>query len=297
MNAPPSTDVAADADDVTYYDVPVLREPVWKWYIPAYFFFGGVAGAASTLGAVAGRFPNLRRRARRLSLVSVSFGTAALIADLGRPSRFANMLRVFRPTSPMSVGSWLLALFGPAAGAAAVLPDALADPAGAVAGLAGLPIAGYTGVLVAGTTVPAWQEAGQSMPVLFTASGVAGAASILAFACHDDREAAVLRRYGIFGKVGELAASFALEREVGSVEAVARPYKEGRSATLWRAAHVCTAVSLLLSLPRRRGHRREQLGALTGVAGSLLVKVAVMEAGKASASDPRATFHIQRAGE
>jgi formate-dependent nitrite reductase membrane component NrfD len=287
---------APRSDDVTYYDVPVLKEPVWKWYIPAYFFFGGVAGAASALGAVTGRFPNLRRRARRLSLVSVSFGTVALVADLGRPARFANMLRVFRPTSPMSVGSWLLALFGPASGAAAVLPDALADPAGAVAGLAGLPLAGYTGVLVAGTTVPAWQEAGQALPALFTASGVAGAASILALARHDDREAAVLRRYGLFGKVGELAAAFALEREVGAVEAVARPYKEGRSGMLWRAAHACTAVSLLLSLPRRRGHRREQLGALTGVAGSLLVKVAVMEAGKASAADPRATFHLQRAG-
>jgi formate-dependent nitrite reductase membrane component NrfD len=281
--------------DVTYYDVPVLKAPVWKWFIPAYFVAGGIAGASSTLGAAARDLPGLRRRCRRLSLVALSVGTAALIADLGRPSRFANMLRVFRPTSPMSMGSWLLAAYGPAAGAAAVLPDKIADPAGIVAGIAGLPLTGYTGVLTAATAVPAWQEAGRSLPVLFTASGIAGAASLLALGDQNDQEAAVLRRFGIAGKVGELAASAALEREVGAVPAVARPYKEGRSALLWRLAHGCTTISLLLSLPRKRARRREQAGALAGIAGSFLVKVAVMEAGKASADDPRATFHLQRA--
>ena len=129
---------------------------------------------------------------------------------------------------------------------------------------------------------------------MFTASGIAGAASVLALIDHSDDEAAVLRRYGIAGKVGELVAAAALEREVGAVEAVARPYREGRSGWLWRLAHGCTTVSLLLSLPRKRARRREQLGALTGLAGSILVKVAVMEAGHASARDPRATFHLQQ---
>jgi formate-dependent nitrite reductase membrane component NrfD len=287
--------VSDDASDVTYYDVPLLKEPVWRWYIPAYFVCGGVAGASSTLGAAARRLPRLRRRCHRLSLVALLLGTAALVADLGRPSRFVNMLRVFRPTSPMNMGSWLLAAYGPAAGAAAVLPGTLADAAGVVAGVAGLPLSGYTGVLVAATAVPAWQEASQSLPVLFTASGIAGAASLLALGDHSDDEAAVLRRYGIAGKVGELAASAALEHEVGAVEAVARPYKQGRSGLLWRLAHGLTAISLLLSLPRKRARRREQLGALTGLAGSVLVKVAVAEAGKASAADPRASFHLQRA--
>jgi formate-dependent nitrite reductase membrane component NrfD len=279
--------------DVTYYDVPVLKAPVWKWYIPAYFFLGGVAGASSTLASVARRYPDLRRRSRRLSLVALTLGAGALIADLGRPSRFANMLRVFRPTSPMSMGSWLLAVYGPAAGAAAVLPDVVADPAGALAGFAGLPLAGYTGALVAATSVPAWQEASTSLPLLFTASGVAGAASLLSLGRVDDGTAAVLRRYGIAGKAGELAASAALEREVGRVAAVARPYKEGASARLWQVAHGCTTASLLLSLPRTRSRWREQLAAVTGVAGSLLVKIAVLEAGKVSAADPRATFHLQ----
>jgi len=83
------------------------------------------------------------------------------------------------------------------------------------------------------------------MPALFTASGVAGAASLLALAPCDDETAAVLRRYGIAGKVGELAAAAAVEHEVSDVT----PYK---ATALWRVSHLLTTISLLLSLPRRR---------------------------------------------
>ena len=103
-----------------------------------------------------------------------------------------------------------------------------------VAGVAGVPLAGYTGVLVASTAVPAWQEASASMPVLFTASGVAGAASLLMLARYDDEVGRVLRRYGIAGKVGELAAAAAVEREVSD----RTPYREN---PLWRAAEALTA--------------------------------------------------------
>jgi formate-dependent nitrite reductase membrane component NrfD len=251
---------------MSYYDVPLLKRPVWKWFIPAYFFLGGVAGASSTLGLAYGP---LRRRCSRLSLVALSFGTVCLIADLGRPSRFANMLRVFRPSSPMNMGSWLLALYGPAVGASAVLGSSLGA---GVAGVAGVPLAGYTGVLVASTAVPAWQDASASMPALFTASGVAGAASLLLLGPCDDEAAAVLRRYGIAGKVGELTAAAAVEREVADPT----PY---RTTPLWRISHLLTSISLVLSLPRRRNRRREVLAALTGIAGSAMVKFAVAEAG------------------
>ena len=240
--------------------------------------------------------PGLRRRCRRLSLVAISVGTAALIADLGRPSRFANMLRVFRPTSPMSMGSWLLAAYGPAAGAAAVLPDKLADPAGVVAGIAGLPLTGYTGVLTAATAVPAWQEAGRSPT---------GAVH-----CIRRRRRGVAARPRRSRRPGGRGASPVRHRRQRSASWPPRPRSNAKSAPyrpsldrtrkadqalLWRLAHGCTTISLLLSLPRKRARRREQVGALAGIAGSFLVKVAVMEAGKASADDPRATFHLQRA--
>ena len=86
---------------------------------PGYLFLGGLAGASSVLAAgsqLTGRgwpgWPSRRAGAIGLSAV-------ALVHDLGRPARFLNMLRVFKPTSPMSVGTWILSGYGPAAGAAA----------------------------------------------------------------------------------------------------------------------------------------------------------------------------------
>jgi hypothetical protein len=91
----------------------------------------------------------------------------------------------------------------------------------------------------------------------------------------DDESACVLRRYGIAGKVGELAAAAAVEHEVTD----AAPYKR---TPLWRLSHLLTSISLLLSLPRRRNRRRELLAGVTGVAGSAMVKFAVAQAGHTS---------------
>src|SRR4028118_1689221 len=99
----------------TYYDLPLLKPPVWTWEVPVYFFVGGAAGAASVLG-VAAQFSKgneeLVRDARWIALIGVAVSGPLLIPDLGRPERFLNMLRVFKPQSPMSVGVWTLAVFG-----------------------------------------------------------------------------------------------------------------------------------------------------------------------------------------
>ena len=107
-----------EAEFRSYYDRPVLKEPVWKWYVPAYFFAGGLAAGSSLLAAGAdllGR-PDIARRARLASVTSIGVGSVLLVADLGRPARFHHMLRVAKVTSPMSVGSWVLTLFGPVDG-------------------------------------------------------------------------------------------------------------------------------------------------------------------------------------
>ncbi len=101
----------------SYYGRPVIKAPVWKHDIAAYFFAGGLAAGSSLIAAAAdatGR-PALRRASRLTSLAALGAGTYFLINDLGRPSRFHHMLRVAKPTSPMSMGSWILAAFGPAA--------------------------------------------------------------------------------------------------------------------------------------------------------------------------------------
>ena len=95
----------------SYYGRPILKAPVWTWEIPAYFFFGGMAGAAAPF-ALAQRAARRRRRSRGargcVALAGAAASPPLLIADLGRPERFLHMLRVFKPTSPMSVGSWIL---------------------------------------------------------------------------------------------------------------------------------------------------------------------------------------------
>src|SRR5206468_6494996 len=87
----------------TYYERPVLKEPAWIWAVPAYFYAGGAAGAAAVLGATAQAFgrtehDGLIRRCRWIAAVGGAVGTGLLVYDLGRPERFLNMLRVFRPT-------------------------------------------------------------------------------------------------------------------------------------------------------------------------------------------------------
>lgn len=153
-----------------YYGQPVLKAPTWRWYIPAYFFSGGVAAGSSLLGFGAGWDGRLGRRARVTSIAALSAGAVCLVADLGRPERFVNMLRVAKPTSPMSVGSWVLALYGPAAGTAAacdvlgVLPGVGRTGQAAAAALAPV-VASYTAVLLADTAVPAWHEAREVLPL------------------------------------------------------------------------------------------------------------------------------------
>jgi Polysulphide reductase, NrfD len=288
----------------TYYDLPALKAPVWTWTIPVYFYTGGLAGAASLIGAVAQRLDprGLRRlidRAHWASAIGDTLSAGLLIHDLGRPSRFLNMLRVFRPTSPMSLGSWLLAASG-ASNALAVVAcgrggalDAIGGAAGHVGGALGMPLAGYTAVLLADTAVPIWQGGRRALPILFMGSAVDSAGTLLGALRLDRRSQAAAHRYAILGKVVTLAAGIALEREVTRAGRVQEPLHRGLSGALWWGARALTVASLAAALgPRRRWLR--MAGAALGTAGAIGMRFAIAEAGKASARDPRAVFRQQR---
>jgi formate-dependent nitrite reductase membrane component NrfD len=283
----------------TYYDLPVIKEPVWIWAVPAYFYLGGAAGAAAALGAAAQHKPGLRglvRRCRRIAFAGSAAGAGLLIHDLGRPERFLNMLRVFRPTSAMSLGSWLLATFNGLAGAAVAFDGyGLGEAAGLVAGVAGAPLTGYTGVLLSDTAVPLWQSARSTLPVVFVASGVSAAASLLDLTDLNEREQRVVWRFGLVGQAVEFAAMTALEREAHRVETVGRPLREGLGGSLWKTAKVLTGLSLLLSVIPHSSKRRKVSG-LLGSAGAIALRFSIFHAGKASSRDPKATFDHQRAG-
>ena len=281
----------------SYYGRPILKAPVWKAYIPIYFFTGGLAGACSTL-ALAARLAGNRRLARS-ALVASAAGVAVsgplLVVDLGRPSRFLNMLRVAKPTSPMSVGSWLLAAFAPASiGAAASdltgrLPR-LGAAAAAGAGVLGPAIATYTAVLVADTAIPAWHDAQRELPFLFAASSAASAGG-MAIAFTPVADAGPARRLAVLGAALEVAAFRAMEHRLGDV---AGPYEYGAAGRLAKAAEVCTVGGALLATAARR-RRLAAVGAGVALcAGSLLARLAVFRAGFESAADPGATVRPQR---
>ena len=296
-----------DAKTPTYYGLPVLQEPVWIWTIPVYLFVGGMAGAASTLGAaslVAGgpTLERLENRCRALGLGGDVASTVLLVTDLGRPDRFLNMLRVFRPTSPMSMGSWILALSG-AANSAGFFFGNRRGPLGAVGrvGIAaggglGALLAGYTGVLLANTAVPLWQAARRELPVLFVGSGMASAGAVLELFHDSGASRRVTHWYGTVGKAVALGAMLAMQRSSPRAPRVTESLRTGATGSLWRAGLLLTAAGLLASGLGNKSRARERFAAALTLAGALATRFAVFHAGKRSARDPRATFEGQRAG-
>jgi formate-dependent nitrite reductase membrane component NrfD len=287
----------------SYYGRPVIKVPVWKKPdVAGYLFLGGLAGASSALAGFAQLTGNreLPRAAKVAAAGAISLSAVALVHDLGRPTRFLNMLRVFKPTSPMSVGSWLLAAYGPAAGVAAacsvtgLLPGvgAAATAGSAVLGPA---IATYTAALVCDTAVPAWHEGYREMPFLFAGSAASAAGGFAMLAVRpDSAEPAV--RFAAGGAAVELAAKRLMLRRLG---ATGEPYHSGRAGRLLQAAEALTAAGAAGAVlaSRRRGRRRPAL-ALAGaalLAGSALTRLGVFEAGLASARDPKYTVDPQRA--
>lgn len=292
----------------SYYGRPVLKAPVWEWKVPAYLFTGGLSAGSAMLAAGAdltGR-PALRRVGRVGALTTLAASTYFLIADLGRPERFHHMLRVAKPTSPMSVGTWILTAYGPGVGIAAVselLPASLrrtvlgrllhriARPAGLWAAALAPAVASYTAVLLSQTAVPAWHEAHHELPFVFTSSAAAGAGGF-AMMLTPVGEAGPARRFAALGAVTELVASRLMEQRLGLVR---EAYATGKAHRLRQGAEYCTAAGLLGTLVAgRRGRALSTISGLALLAGSLLQRFGIFEAGVESTKDPRYVVVPQR---
>jgi hypothetical protein len=287
------------ADFDSYYGRPIIKPPTWKTPdVPLYLFLGGLAGASAVLAegaALTGR-PELERVARTAAAAGAGLGTVALIHDLHRPERFLNMLRVLKPTSPLSVGSWILAPFSglSAASAASELTGRLprlGRAAGVGAAALGPPLATYTAALLANTAVPAWHDAHRELPFVFAGSG-ATAAGGLAMVFTPTAQAAPARRMLAAGAAMEIVAAETLTRRLGMV---GEPYRQGRPGRLMTAARVMTAVAggagLLLG---RRSRTVSVLAGATCVAASVMTRFGIFEAGTASAADPKYTVVPQK---
>jgi hypothetical protein len=269
-----------------YYSRPVLKEPVWKAEIPLYFFLGGLAGAAAGLAFAARLGSNhvLARRALAASAVAISACPPLLISDLGRPERFLNMLRILKPTSPMSIGTWVLSAFSASVvGAAGSEFLGLLRPLGrlaeAVAALLGLPLTTYTAVLIADTSIPAWHLSRRELPFVFAGSAAASAGSVTA-ALTPAAAASAARRLAVLGGVTELLAVGLMERRLGDF---ARPYREGGVARLATGAKASIAAGTLLMAFAGRRRAGAAAAAVLLAGGSLAERFAVLGAGRESA--------------
>ena len=291
----------------SYYGRPVVKKPVWEERdIAGYLFSGGIAAGSAVLaaGAELRGLPALRKVTRMSSMAALAVSGVALVHDLGRPERFYNMLRVFKPTSPMSVGSWILSGFAlPAAiGVAdeipALVPRPLRPLVQAVAPLAsvagavlGSGVATYTAVLLADTAVPSWHAAHPELPFVFAGSALAGSSG-LALVLAPTAQTAPARKLAVLGAAVELSASQRMEHRLGYV---GEPYKEGAAGRKLKLAKALTlggaAGSVLLA---RRSRTAAVLSGAALFAASALTRFGVFEAGVASAEDPSYTVVPQR---
>jgi len=273
-----------------YYGMPLLKEPVWTWEVPAYFFVGGAAGAAAVVGAtaqIAGADHHLVNDARWIAAAGAALSGPLLIADLGRPERFLNMLRVFKVQSPMSVGAWTLTAFGTFASAALFademrkrtdLPVKLIGDASAILSAAtGLVMATYTGVLIGATAIPVWSNHVSVLPIHFGTSALASAVAMLELAGHDEE---ALNLLGLAAAAFETYMGYRIETDPG-VES--EPLRHGMTGITTRIGGFFSGpLPLLLRIARFR-----KAAAASSLLGSLITRMAWVEAGKTSSRDLR----------
>jgi formate-dependent nitrite reductase membrane component NrfD len=283
-----------------YYKQPLLKGPQWTPLVPLYIFVGGASGSLGVIGSLAdllGGDQELARKARHLASAGAAISSVLLIADLGRPSRFLNMLRVFKPQSAMSVGSWVLSGFS-ASAAASTLADILdtqtdghlisgflrgAGRTGCV--IFGLPFHNYTGVLIGSTVVPVWNNRIRTLPREFGMSGLQTAVGLLELSGEADSDA--LNALGI---VATAVESWEILQAMGIQNREIAPTREGAAGALIQAGGVLSGpvpmalrVASLFTRKRKRGLRKA--AAISGIVGSLLLRFGWVAAGKVSARD------------
>jgi hypothetical protein len=287
-----------EAEFRSYYGLPVLNKPVWSPVdIAGYLFLGGLAGASSVVGAVADvqGSAGLARVAKTGAASAAVLSLAGLVHDLGRPTKFINMLRVLKPTSPMNMGSWLLSAYAPAAIAAAgaALTGRLraVGVAGTVAAAAlGPAVAAYTAVLISDTAVPAWHDGYREMPFVFVGSAAMAAGGLGLLGAPVSQQS-LPRRIALAGAVAEIGVQKLMERRLGMI---AKPYSTGRGGRLTKVSQGLAVAGGVASLLGRTRRLPSAAGGGLLLAASACSRFGIFFAGIASAQDPSYTIEPQR---
>jgi formate-dependent nitrite reductase membrane component NrfD len=302
----------------TYYGRPQLKPaPFNIGLVGTYVFLSGLSGAAlllsSLLDLTRGRAAESAvRRGRFLALLAPTVGAVCLIADLHTPQRFYNMLRVFKRTSPMSLGSWLLVGFGGVAGMTAAM-QFLADRVRGLGWLrwiarvtqvpgaiAGGGLATYTAALLSATSTPLWAATPRALAVRFGASSIASAAAAMGLGEQRSRTGRDLDSVAVAALAAELAAVLAAEQQYRRADVTPAPEGDpgtaveqfagtGLGTLLPLGLHV---VSLLFT--RRRSRLLSGAASLAILGGSLAMRCGIMAAGNESARRPDISLGFTR---
>jgi len=289
-------------DTPTYHDRPALKPSGFDVRVAAYVAILGTAGAAQLLALLADREDpddreGIAQGGRALGLAGALLGSVVLIGHLKTPKRWYNMLRILRPQSPMSWGSWLLTGFG-GASFLAWLADSIGWRRGArmaqvPAGIAGAGVATYTASLLAATSNPLWSAAPGPLAAQFGASSMAGGASALALLQRRAGRVRSAQQLEDIARLALIAEWVAMQATEGRwrKEGVAQPIQEGTPALLEQGGGKALGMlaPLVLGAIGRPG-----LASAAILAGGALMRLAVLRAGDASAQRPRDSLHFAR---
>jgi len=287
-----------------YYGQPVVKPPVWTWEVPLYFFMGGIAGMSAVIasGAIIFHHLDLARAAMWLAVIAGAIlSPILLIMDLGRPRLFLNMLRVFKHRSAMSMGAWILSLFGACAvpglvvlelHAHQIFPGTLDQLLRVAAGIFvfgstifGTLLATYTGVLIGATAIPAWFLHRVLLPIHFGTAGLGSAAAVLELLGH---RIPALNFVGFYaaGVESLLLIWLSIDKHGDADRAI----HEHGSGWLIRMGEVLTGPLALVL----RFFGLVPFAAISFLIGALVSRFGWIAVGKVSGSDPESVFAAER---
>ena len=288
----------------TFFTAP----PGWHWLVITYFFVGGLAGGCFFIAALLELFGHgedrpLARLGYLVAFPAVVVSGILLIADLKVPLRFWHMLiesntwqPMFKPYSPMSVGSWALLVFGIFSFVAFLAalrdvgyvpwpwverfrpPGVVGTLVAALGGVLGFFIAGYTGVLLTVSNQPIWADT-SLLGLNFLISAASTSAALLILLTPRHRETLpglqALERFDSIVLVLELLAIIGLVVSLGSV---ARAWLNAWGAVLVVGVVIIgIIVPLVLQVSSGwRGRVGPAVAAVLVLVGGFLLRVVVV---------------------
>jgi hypothetical protein len=293
----------------TYYGRPALKPSLYGWIVALYIFIGGLAGAAQILATAADliRTPGsaVILAGRTIALAGAVLGGILLIVDLHTKRRFYNMLRIFRPTSAMSIGTYILMSFGfwslvALCGQFAGL-HWLALLGGIIAGIAGWGMTTYTAALLTATSTPLWAAAPRLLAIRFAASAMATGAAALAIVAVWSAGGVVLagslRNIAVLALIVEFGAGVISQR-VYQNRGVDHPLR----ANPWGPVHLVgvqlagaalpIALYVLADVNPASTVAATIAASLCVLVGGLLMRGSIMLAGNLSAGRPEDYFRF-----